>query len=51
MGITIYARDIIAGIVIVGSFILIAMGKNSYLYPIVTLICGYYFAKREQIKK
>jgi hypothetical protein len=51
MGIKIYAKDIIAGIVIVGSFVLIALGKNSYLYPIVTLICGYYFAKREQIKK
>jgi hypothetical protein len=51
MEIRIYARDIIAGIVIVGSFVLIAMGKNSYLYPIVTLICGYYFAKRNQQKK
>ena len=47
------ARDIVAFLVITGIFVLIAMGKNSYLYPTLALIIGYYFSKRvyEESKK
>lgn len=42
----IQARDIIGLSTLMVCFGLIAIGKNSYLYPIVTLIVGYYFSKR-----
>jgi hypothetical protein len=44
-------RDIIALVVIAFCFVLISLGIDSYLYPIVTLVVGYYFSKRyEEIK-
>ena len=43
---TLQARDIVAFLLIIGIVILIAMGYNSYLYPLLTLIVGYYFSKR-----
>jgi len=39
-------RDAIAGLLIAGIFGLMAMGYNSYLYPTLSLIVGYYFGKR-----
>ena len=40
------ARDVIAIILIIAIMGLIALGKNSFLYPILTLVVGYYFSKR-----
>jgi len=42
----IYARDIIAGLLIIGIFVAITLGYNSHLYPILAVIVGYYFSKR-----
>jgi len=44
--IEIHAKDVIAGILIVSIFVCIAMGRNSHLYPLLAMICGYYFSKR-----
>ena len=41
-------QDLIAMIVIIGIFILIAMGRNSYLYPMLTLILGYYYGHKRE---
>ena len=43
---TIYPRDLIAAIVLIGSFILLGFGVDSYFTGLVTLIIGYYFSKR-----
>ena len=42
----IQAQDIIAIVVIIGIFFLIATGRNSYLYPMLTLILGYYYGHK-----
>ena len=42
----IYSRDIIAGIVLLGSFWLLSKGVDSYFTGLVTMIIGYYFSKR-----
>ena len=43
---TIHARDIIAGLVLIGCFILIGLGIDSFVTGITALIIGYYFSKR-----
>ena len=42
----IYARDVIAAMLLVGCFYLISLGYNSWLHGLVALIVGYYFSKR-----
>jgi hypothetical protein len=42
----IYPRDIIAIIVLMFCFTLLAMGKDSFVSATTTLIIGYYFSKR-----
>ena len=42
----IYPRDLIAALVLIGSFILLALGVDSYFTGLVTLVIGYYFSKR-----
>lgn len=41
-------RDIVAIIALSGMIILRLAGKNGALDPIVSLIIGYYFAKKEE---
>lgn len=43
---TIHPKDVIAGVVLVGIFILLAMGYNGWLQGIGAVIIGYYFSKR-----
>ena len=42
----VYPRDIIAGIVLLGIFILIGLGKDGWLQGVGAVIIGYYFSKR-----
>ena len=42
----IYPRDIIAALVLIGIFILIAFGFDGWLQGIGAVIIGYYFSKR-----
>ena len=39
-------RDIIAIIVLIGCFILLAMGIDSFIAAVTTAVIGYYFSKR-----
>ena len=43
---TIYPRDMIALAVIIGCFILLALGFNGWVQGVAALIIGYYFSKR-----
>jgi len=43
---TIYPRDIIAILVLIGIFFLILKGFNGWLQGIGAVIIGYYFSKR-----
>lgn len=43
---TIYPRDIIAVLALTACFILIGIGKNSFVSAITVAIIGYYFSKR-----
>ena len=40
-------KDIIAGMVILGYFVLKALGVNGALDPAIFLVLGYYFVKRQ----
>lgn len=40
-------KDLIAALVIVGYFVLKALGVNGALDPAIFLILGYYFVKRQ----
>ena len=40
-------KDVIAALVIVGFFVLKALGTNGALDPAMFLILGYYFVKRQ----
>ncbi len=42
----IYPKDIIAVICLIAGFILLGLGRDSYVTAMVTLILGYYFSKR-----
>lgn len=43
---TIHARDIIAALALIGAFVLLAMGVDTFVAAITTAIIGYYFSKR-----
>ena len=43
---TIHMKDIVALVVLVGGFVLIAMGKDSFIAAITAAVVGYYFSKR-----
>ena len=40
------SRDVVAIVVLIGCFILLAMGVDSFVSAITTMIIGYYFSKR-----
>ena len=42
----IHPRDIIAVLVLIGSFWLLSKGVDSYFTGLVSVIIGYYFSKR-----
>lgn len=42
----IYPKDIIAVIVVIGCFILLALGFNGWVQGVAALVIGYYFSKR-----
>jgi hypothetical protein len=39
-------KDILAALILVGCFILLALGIDSYVSSTITLIIGYYFGRR-----
>lgn len=43
---TIYPRDIIAALALIGAFVLLALGVDTFVAAITTAIIGYYFSKR-----
>jgi len=43
---TIHAKDVVAVIVLVGGFVLMAMGKDSFIAALTAMVVGYYFSKR-----
>jgi len=53
MGIT--PKDILALIIVIGGFYLIATGVDSFIQLVLALVVGYYFGRRldleEQLKK
>lgn len=42
----IYPRDIIAALALIGSFVLLGLGVDTFVAAITTAIIGYYFSKR-----
>ena len=43
-------KDVIALLVLAGCFVLIGLGVDSFVSATITLIIGYYFAKRQEME-
>jgi len=43
------ALDLIALVVLLAGFSLIAMGKDSFVQYVISAVVGYYFGRREEI--